>query len=310
MVSRIVPGVGLCLALFAATTAADGQESDLDPPKTPAEILAEKNEGRVRGSELAQELSGAEIAEGLPSVFFAPGMHLHIPYQVLGFGAAMDFVPVEWLRLSAVYAFGMTPTQDGIVWTNYAEAYVGVRVLGTTRESPVDIPLKKRGRGLFPKIPVVKAWVPAYHALFIEAGATTGFSSLEICGEDCASVPEGADTSDKRQLIMPLGGVRFVYAYDIRSQRRNIRKRFLLQLYGHLLGKPFNAPDQPRFFPNDRSAGRPGFGGRMGIALPPFGACIAQIAFGFGCADGNFALGYAPYPRFLIFDLQIAWPIY
>ena len=177
-------------------------------------------------------------------------------------------------------------------------------------ESAVDVPLKARGAG-FPEIPVVKAWVPAHHALFVEAGGMTGLSSLQECIENCDPEDEFAESPpDPTQLVMPLGGIRYVYGFDLMSKRRHARARFLLELFAHVLGPPLNAPDGPRYWPNGSSAGDPGFGGRVGISTSPMGTCIAQILVGFGCLDGGLALGYAPYPRFFLFEMQVGGFVY
>ena len=94
------------------------------------------------------------------------------------------------------------------------------------------------------------------------------------------------------------------------SDRRHARARFLLELFAHVLGPPLNAPDGPRYWPNGSSAGDPGFGGRVGISTSPMGTCIAQILVGFGCLDGGLALGYAPYPRFFLFEMQVGGFVY
>jgi hypothetical protein len=205
---------------------------------------------------------------------------------------------------------GITPSaQSSIVWTSYAEATLGVRVFGVASETRVDVPLKRRGAGLFPDIPVVKAWVPSHHAVFVEAGGLTGFTSLKLCGQNCTSDEQDL-LADGTQLVMPVGGVRYVYGFDLKSKRRHARARFLFELYAQVLGPPFNAPDGERYFPNRTSAGEAGVGGKLGVRTSPFGACLAAILFGFGCLDGGLALGYAPYPRAPIFEFQVGGFIY
>jgi hypothetical protein len=222
----------------------------------------------------------------------------------------VELLPVPWFRVSALYSFGITPEKGGVVWTSYAEAMLGVRVFGLSSESAVDVPLKKRGAG-FPEIPVVKAWVPAHHALFVEAGAMTGLTSLQECIVDCDPDDVFAESPpDATQLVMPLGGVRYVYGFDLKSKRLHARARFLLELYAQVLGPPLNAPEGPRYFPNGSSAGDPGLGGRVGVSTSPMGSCIAQILFGFGCLDGGLAVGYAPYPRMVLFEMQVGGFVY
>jgi hypothetical protein len=188
---------------------------------------------------------------------------------------------------------------------------LGVRVFGATGEAAVDVPLKRRGAGLSPEIPVVKAWVPSHHALFVEAGGMTGLTSLQPCVENCdPEDPFAESPSEQTQLVMPVAGLRYVYHFDLKSKRQHARARFLLQAYAHVLGPPLNAPEGPRYFPSDAWAGEPGVGGRIGISTSPFGACIAQILLGFGCLDGGVTLGYAPYPRFVMFEAQVGGFVY
>ena len=265
---------------------------------------------RLRGAELSRELPGAEYAAGLPPLAVMPAAQFHIPYQFGGFGLTLEAIPVKWLRLSALYSFGITPANNEIAWTSYAEALAGVRLFGTTAESAVDVKLKKRGAGLNPKVPIVKAWVPTHHAVFVEAGGMMGFSSLEVCPDDCVDGDGNALPSDDRYLFLPMAGLRYYFAYDLRAVRRNVRARAMVQVYAHVIGKPFNAPEDSRYFPSGNSAGKPGFGGRGGIVFPPFWTCLAEVVFGIGCLDGNISLGYAPYPRILIFELQVGSYIY
>jgi hypothetical protein len=265
---------------------------------------------RLRGSDLHRELPGVEFAPGLPPIAVMPALHLHIPYQFGGFGLTLEAVPVKWLRLSALYSFGISPANNKIAWTSYAEALAGIRVFGSTAESAVDVKLKKRGAGLNPNVPIIKAWVPAHHALFVEGGGMMGFTSLEVCPDDCVDADGNPVPSDDGYLVMPMAGLRYVFAYDARSVRRNVRARALVQVYAHLIGKPFNTPEAPRYFPSGSSAGKQGFGGRAGVAFPPLWTCLAEITLGIGCLDGNVALGYAPYPRILIFELEVGTYIY
>jgi hypothetical protein len=44
--------------------------------------------------------------------------------------------------------------------------------------------------------------------------------------------------------------------------------------------------------------------------FPPFWTCIAEFVLGLGCLDGNIAVGYAPYPRIVLFELQVGSAIY
>jgi hypothetical protein len=303
----LLSAVLAAVVLFARSSAGQTYDEEVSGVQSPK---PEDDPDRLRGADLARELPGAEIAPGLPPFAVMPALHMHIPYQFGGFGLTLEAVPVKWLRLSALYSFGISPTKNEIAWTSYAEALAGVRLFGISSESAVDIKLKKRGAGLNPKVPIVKAWLPSYHALFVEAGGMMGFTSLEVCSDDCVDADGNPVPSDDGYLVMPMAGIRYVFAYDARSVRRNVRARALVQVYAHLIGKPFNTSEAPRYFPSGTSAGKQGFGGRAGVAIPPLWTCLAEITLGIGCLDGNIALGYAPYPRILILELQVGSYIY
>ena len=50
-------------------------------------------------------------------------------------------------------------------------------------------------------------------------------------------------------------------------------------------------------------------GARLGVEAHS-GYCPAQWLFGIGCATWNLALGYAPYPEFLLFEFRVGYPVY
>jgi hypothetical protein len=54
--------------------------------------------------------------------------------------------------------------------------------------------------------------------------------------------------------------------------------------------------------------GERGFGARLGLEIPPFGGCLAS-ALGGKCATANVAVGYAPFPQIVLFELQVTYPI-
>ena len=311
--------MGLGVAVLLSTNAAAAQwvnqgvetarnkEKAQEPETTWEQEEEEQNEGRLRGTALAQELNGPEIADGPPPIAFMPALSVHVPYQLLALGATLELFPVPWLRFSALYSFGIAIRTDPVAWTSYAEALAGVRVFGTTGESAVDVPLKKRGAGINPVVPAVKAWVPSYRGLYVEAGGMTGYTSLALCPDPCDAVLPLVE----RQLVMPVAGLRYVYSYDVRSVKRNVRKRTLIEVYAHVLGKPFNAPAAgPLYLPDNTEAGDAGIGGRVGVVVPPLGGCLTEITLGWDCFASSLAVGYAPYPRFFLIELQAGVYIY
>lgn len=137
----------------------------------------------------------------------------------------------------------------------------------------------------------------------------TGFTALDRCAHGCRDAAGALLPSDRRQLYVPMAGLRYTYAYNVRSVRRNLRRRFLLEAYVDVFAPPLKAPAIARYLPNGDDAGNAGFGGRIGLELPPFG-CLAQIVFGSGCLSSDVSIGYAPYPRFIYFKVQAGYPFY
>ena len=82
----------------------------------------------------------------------------------------------------------------------------------------------------------------------------------------------------------------------------------MFQVYLHALLKPINAGD-PRLHFMSRIAGGQPVGARLGVEAHS-GFCPVQLLFGIGCATGNLALGFAPYPEFLLFELHVGYPVY
>jgi hypothetical protein len=307
----------VALVLLLLPRAAHGQEEPVwHEPAGRTEAFSAEEEERLDVDGLRSQLPGVEFAPGLPSLRVIPTIGGVIPYQVLGVGLTVEVVPVPWLRASAEYSFGFTLSQQEFAASHYAEALVGVRLLGVKGESAVDIPLKPPNPAWKRPPPTIKAWVPSSHSLFVEGGMMTGFFSFERCPDDCvvdAQAPEPAvevrTPPDERQLFIPMGGLRYAYAYSVTAERRNVRKRFLLEAYAHVFGPPLVAPDSARYFANGDDAGRPGVGARVGIDLPPFG-CLAELVFGAGCLRGDVSIGYAPYPRFVYFKWTAGYPFY
>jgi hypothetical protein len=297
------------VGLLLLARAAHGQD---DPSWHESTGPADEDEERLEVDALRSHLSSVELAPGLPVVRVIPFLGGVIPYQIMGLGLMVEVLPVPWLRTSAEYSFGFTASQGQLAASHYAEALVGVRVLGVQSESAVNIPLKPPNPVWKRPPPVIKAWVPSSHSLFVEGGMMTGFFALERCSGYCvnaAGAPLDVPTpADERQLFMPMGGLRYAYAYSVTAMRGTVRKRFLLEAYAHVFAPPLVAPDTARYFTNGDSAGRPGVGARVGVDLPPFG-CIAQL-FGGGCLRGDISIGYAPYPRFVYFRWAAGYPIY
>jgi hypothetical protein len=251
------------------------------------------------------------IAEDLPLVRFVPGFQFRLPYQTIGIGTPIEVVPVGWLRIGLAYAFGISTSKTTTAWGNYGEGLLGIRLFGTSSESAVDIPLRDRKPMSFRDPPAIKAWVPAHHRVFIEAGLITAFSSLRYCGtdDDCeARFGTPTPPTVDRQLVIPAGGFRYVHYYAIRSEWNKLGRRRMVQVYVHALLKPINAGDPGLHSVWGYAGGQP-VGGRVGVEAH-WDSCPAEFLFGIGCATGNLALGFAPYPESLLFEFHVGFPVY
>jgi hypothetical protein len=261
---------------------------------------------RLSPPELRKLYPDLNMRESLPALFLAPQFGMHIPYQLLGVGLGLDLYPAPWLRLSALYSFGFSPTRNGATGSSYAEAAVGVRVYGADSQTALDL----TSRAIPYADPVtVKAFVPSYHALFVEGGSMTGFFSSATCTANCDTSlgfqPELA--SDNHQFVLPFAGLRYVYFYQAASEHAHFRRREYLQVYVHAIGAAFNAPHHDMWAWNGERLDHNPAGARFGVELPPPRFCVADLVLGTGCAQGGFALGYSPTPGFIFFELHISY---
>jgi hypothetical protein len=300
-------GVATAFWFFAASASA--ADDWTDPVERPPSFEERRDEGRLSVDELRKVLPGMEAASGLPFLRLTPGLRIHFPYQLLGVGTDVELVPSRFVRVGITYSIGMSLTRTKVKPSHHAEALFGFRVLAADGESRTEIPLRPARMKPRYESPVIKTWVPSYHALFVEGGMITAFSGLELCGDDCPAEDLHPPT-DERQLFFPAAGIRYVYYSDVSSARANLRSRTMFQLHAHAVGGPLRRPPSPRYFPNGDEAGAPGWGGRLGVEVPPFGRCLASVLWGVGCASASLAVGYAPFPRIVSVDFGVLFPLY
>lgn len=275
------------------------------------DIEADEEKGRLRGETLAFVMPRSRIAEDLPPLRFVPGFQIALPYQVLGIGTSIELVPVGWLRIGTAYAFGMSSNGVTTAWGNYGEGFLGIRVFGASSEAAADIPIRDRKPMRWRDPPAIKAWVPAHNRIFVEAGVITALLSLRHCAteEECEQrFGTATGPSEERQLVIPAGGLRYVHYYSIRSERTGLGRSRMFQAYLHVLIKSINAGDPRSHFITRIAGGQP-LGARLGVEAHS-GFCPAQFLFATGCATYNLALGYAPYPEFLLFEFRVGYPVY
>lgn len=296
-----------CITVTTARARATGDDWP-DPVERPQTFEERRDEGRLSVDELGKVLPGMVAADGLPFLRLTPGLRVDFPYQLLGVGTGVELVPARFVRVGLAYSIGLSLVSGEGKVSHYAEGLLGFRIFGIDGESRTDIPLRDQSPGVGKDPPALKTWVPSYHALFVEGGLITGFIGLETCVDGCP-VDEPPLPADTMQLLFPAAGLRYVYYSHVHSERVNVRSRTLFSLYAHAVAKPVRAPRGPRYFPNGDDAGTPGYGGRVGVEIPP-GRCLAAILWGAGCAAATVTIGYAAYPRIVWGDLGILFPLY
>jgi hypothetical protein len=139
----------------------------------------------------------------------------------------------------------------------------------------------------------------------------TAFSSLRRCAtDDECEARFGTATSPTvdRQLVIPAGGLRYVHYYAIHSEWNRLGRRRMFQAYAHALVKPVNAGDPRVHFVSGIAGGQP-VGGRVGVEAHS-GSCPAQVLLGTGCATWHLALGFAPYPEYLLLEFHVGYPVF
>lgn len=277
-------------------------------PTTPnqAPTVDADDSPRLSPGELSRMLPDLETAEAPPTLLVAPQLGMHVPYQVLGVGLSADVYALTWLRLSALYYFGFSPTHNDVQATSYAEASLGVRVFARASQTALDLTT----RAIAYADPVtLKAFVPSSHSLFVEGGALIGFFSSARCTANCelAVYDEEGLVADDRQYVLPFAGLRYVYFYRATSEHARLRNRTYLQVYAHAIGRAFNAPSHTLYSwrgdPFDRSP----IGGRIGVDVPPPRFCLADAVLHTGCAQAGVALGYTPTPGFVFFEFHVSY---
>jgi hypothetical protein len=161
-----------------------------------------------------------------------------------------------------------------VVLGQYGEAVVGGRVWGQHSEADQDLQLSHAigGYGVAPPkswrlgrsdpSEVVPVSLPSSHQLFVEGGAITGFVGLTRCLANCGSYPESPQVLESvaRQLLIPFGGLRYVYYSEALMARPHVQIIRYGQVFAHVLVHAFNAPSGDTLYLNGDHAGHPPVG--------------------------------------------------
>ena len=223
------------------------------------------------------------------------------PWHAVGFGGTLAVYASQWLRFEATYTFGLVgvvaPFQSR--WGSYGEILAGAAVLQAPSETEMNLPLNDPNSG---KRTAVQVTVPTYNTLFVEVGSITGYIEPARCQAKC----DGSWYADQTlvpvgyQLVMAVGGIRYVYFFAARSERAHAERHVHVQFYAHLISGPFNPPAERRLIArNGEVVERASWGGRLGFEAPPFCAdCALRVGMSFG---------YNPLPAGFIFGIHVGF---
>ena len=301
MVGRnISRSLAVCLSCVAAGRGASAAPPDWgsDSSEKPDEPL--KHEPSASAEDLGYLISDLQTSPTPYPLWITFLMDSRYPYQALGFGCTAEYYATPLLRLEGTYSFGLPAITDKgrITLGSYAELLAGAAVLRVSRQTEIKLAVREPLSG---RPAIVKATVPTYHALFVEIGAITGFIQPSRCTARCDSLywSDRTWTTEDYQLVMAVGGLRYVYFFGARSERARLDRKVHVQFYLHLIGKPFNPPQYPALYDgNDLIESTP-FGGRAGVELPPFCPdCSMRVGF---------SAGYNPLPKGPTFTFHFAF---
>jgi len=299
--------LSLALALLAAKGSAQPAEEWREPIGDPAPDPPEFDPAtEARGPTLLRDIPDLRVQLLPPPYSFGFGLTAFAPFQYFGLGVELEVYATEWLRLNAVYSLGAGPGDEEAAISNYAEATLGLRVVGARSERVVEVVRKHeelpldRPWGTPPphKDVELRAWLPSYHAVFIEGGMLTGHVFLERCVANCG----GSSADDElepagSQLYVPFAGLRYLYFVHATSQRwPGVSRSLLFQVYAHAIMKPLNEPAAGLLWAAGRPIERNSFGVRVGLEIP---FCLLD------CASVTFDGGYLSSPGAPMFSAGI-----
>jgi hypothetical protein len=262
-------------------------------------------EPRLEGTALHEAVPDLSITSWPPPwrVTFALGQRY--PFQLIGLGVSGEGYVGDSVRLSVFYSAGASVQGTTAIFTNYGHAFAGIKLFGVPDRIAADAK-PHRGSGLFdhgpPEKRLLKAWLPAYHAFLLEAGALTGVIPLKRCDENCP--PPFADGIESRfeweipYLVYPLAGVRYVFSLEAKSKAMPlIARSFLLQVFGHVIFRPFFDSGHVLYWErNDQRVIRAVAGAEGGFSIP---LCATS------CVSLFLTAGYLPVPATGLIELGV-----
>ncbi len=280
--------VGLAVVFTSAAGFAQSREQLAGSPPVESKL---EPAIEVRGPALQAAIPDIVIRARPPTLSLAAAVNGIVPFQ-LGFALSLEAYPTEWLRLAVSNSAGLALGRHHTALSSYAQAFVGLRILGLAEERNVEM-YKAQGEFKAQAAPGVaaaqsrvlfRAWLPSYHAMFLEGGMTAAHAPLERCIAYCDAAPENQDVEYRgRYVFVPLGGLRYVYFVHSTSQRNpEISRRMTYQFWGHVIGPALNRPEPGLSWPTGKAVEDHALGGRAGVELPAGLDTTISIVMEFG----------------------------
>jgi hypothetical protein len=274
--------------------------------ETESESESEPELQVVSGAALKKEIPDLVVSSWPPRWDVTLALAQHYPLQVFGLSVGIAGFPLPWLRVSADYSVGMQLGRRGDVHlSNYVDGIVSFKLLGGDSSMikdvyrPKRIPLTPLQRARRENALVLRAALPSHHALLVEGGLLTGSLALFRCTDRCELPKEDRVTSQRiRQVVYPVGGLRYVYSVNARSMKRpevdHVRVR---QLFAHAIVRPLNDWADAHYYGSGlHRVKRTSVGFRGGISVP---VCWAV------CAVVGFTGGWLPSPGAPLVELSV-----
>lgn len=277
-----------------------------DPKSSEPEPEPEPDLGPVMTTdELRRAYPDLEL-RSTPGTTITVGTSTIYPFQAIAFGIALDVYPLPQLRLSSFLSSGFTPTlNDKWRFSLYGELGIGVAVKRWRSETIAELPvIAARFRREEPTgTTVARAIVPSSHALELEAGLISGYYDLYRCTDNCdADLTQRTLEAAGSQLMIPFGGLRYVYYRLARSEQAPFRSASRFHLALHVVTAAINPPDPKLFsvFYNQHPEHH-AIGGRAVIRLPAIKCAILGPCLGLDLAGG-----YMPSPSDALVSVSLS----
>lgn len=280
-----------------------GETRDAPPTPSPAD-----DEAHLEGDALRLQVSDIVLRAWPPNPVVTFGLTAVYPFEVLGLGVGVAGYVGDFVRLSGSVSAGFNFV--GVQGSSEAatgglmEASVGFRLLAFDDRIGANVEgfdRLKRGELEPTKHHLFNAWLPATHALLLEAGMLAGGVPRARCIDNC-ELPDATDrsyTAVNPLLFYPEGGLRYVFFSSASSQKQpNVNRRWQVEAFFHAVLRPLgDTRGHTVTLYGDRIQKSP-LGARGGLTVP---VC------GYHCASLELMTGYLPSPDTVTFSVGVGY---